>query len=253
MAMDYVVQSYISCPVKSYAMCFVEDAPAETSIFAGFTACSSRLLYPEEVIDPAPEVTRTLVHAIVSQWIGVNIIATNPQDNWVIIGGAHFITNLFMRELSGNNEYRAYVKQQADTVVELDYIRPSIYDLGALLHVDPSAYDFLAIKAPVVLFILDRRIAKKEGTSKMPGILGKILTRARTGDLENNALSTELFQKITERMGHEKIDDFLGQWVKGAGCPRFFARQRFNKKKLVVEMTIQQEQTDRQTSRDLDP
>ncbi|KAJ9609462.1 Transcription initiation factor TFIID subunit 2 [Cladophialophora chaetospira] len=253
MAMDYVVQSYISSPVRSYAVCFVEDAPPDTSIFAGLTVCSSRLLYPEAVIDSAQEVTRTLVHAIVSQWIGVNVIATVPQDNWIIIGGAHFITNLFMRELSGNNEYRAYVKQQADRVVELDYGRPSIYDLGALLHVDPSAYEFLAIKAPVVLFILDRRIAKREGTSKMPGIFGKILLKARTGDLDNNTLSTETFQRFTERIGHEKIEDFLGQWVKGAGCPRFFARQRFNKKKLVVEMTIQQEQNDRHATRDLDP
>ena len=253
MAMDYVVQKYISCPVKSYTMCFVEDAPTQTSIFAGITVCSTRLLYPEDVIDPAQEATRALVHGIVSQWLGVNIIAQNPRDNWVIVGGAYFITNLFMRELSGNNEYRAYVKQQADRVVELDYMRPSIYDMGALFHVDSSSYEFLILKAPVVLFILDRRIAKTHGTSKMPGIFGKILTRARTGDLENNALSTELFQKTTERMAHEKIDDFLEQWVKGAGCPRFFARQRFNKKKLVVEMTIQQEQSDRQIKRDLDP
>ena len=253
MAMDFVVQKYISCPVRSYAMCFVEDAPAETSIFAGVTICSTRLLYPEDVIDPAQEVTRKLVHAIVSQWIGVNIVAQNPRDNWVIIGGAYFIANLFMRELSGNNEYRAHIKQQADRAVELDHERPSIYELGATIHVDPSECDFLAIKAPVVLFILDRRIAKREGTSKMPGILGKILTRARTGDLENNALSTEMFQRTTERMGHEKIDDFLAQWVKGAGCPRFFARQRFNKKKLVVEMNIQQEQSDRQIARDIDP
>ncbi len=253
MAMDYVVQKYISCPVKSYAMCFVEDAPADTSIFAGLAICSTRLLYPEEVIDPAQDVTRTLVHAIVSQWLGVNIIAATPEDNWVIIGSAYFITNLFMRELSGNNEYRAYIKQQADRVVDLDYSKPAIYDLGGLFHVDPSAYEFVAIKAPVVLFILDRRIAKSHGTSKMPGILGKILTRARTGDLVNNSLSTDFFQRTTERISHEKIDDFLAQWVKRAGCPRFSARQRFNKKKLVVEMTITQEQSDRQTIRDLDP
>jgi transcription initiation factor TFIID subunit 2 len=253
MAMDYIVQKYISCPVRSYAMCFVEDAPTETSVFAALAVCSNHMLYPENVIDPAQEVTRMLVYAIASQWVGVNIVAQSPQDNWIIIGAACFITNLFMRELCGNNEYRAYIKQQADRVVDLDYNRPSIYDMGALFHVDPSAYEFLTIKAPVVLFILDRRIAKREGTSKMPGILGKILTRARTGDLENNTLSTELFQKTTERMGHEKIDDFLAQWVKGAGCPRFFARQRFNKKKLVVEMTIHQDQADRQTLRELNP
>ncbi|EXJ90329.1 hypothetical protein A1O1_03428 [Capronia coronata CBS 617.96] len=251
-AMDFVVHKYISCPFKSYSMVFVEDMPSDVSIFAGLTMCSTRLLYPEEVIDPAQEVTRQLVHAIVSQWIGINIVAEEPRDNWVIIGGSYFITNLFMKDLCGNNEYRYHMKQQADRVYELDHDRPSIYDMGALLHVDPAEYEFLTIKAPVVLFILDRRIAKTQGASKMPGILAKILTRARTGDLVNNALSTDLFQKTAERMGHIKIDDFLAQWVKGAGCPRFQAFQRFNKKKLVVEMLIKQLQGTVTTERELE-
>ncbi|KAJ9500676.1 Transcription initiation factor TFIID subunit 2 [Exophiala xenobiotica] len=251
-AMDFVVHKYISCPFRSYSMCFVEDIPSDISVFAGVSMCSTRLLYPEDVIDPAQEVTRQLVHAIVSQWIGINIIAEEPRDNWVIIGGAYFITNLFMRDLCGNNEYRYHMKQQADRVYELDHERPSIYEMGALMHVDPAEYEFIAIKAPVVLFILDRRIAKNQGTSKMPAILAKILTRARTGDLLNNALSTDLFQKTVERFGHAKFDDFLSQWVKGAGCPRFSAFQRFNKKKLVVEMLIKQTQGTTTTDRELD-
>ncbi|EHY58983.1 Transcription initiation factor TFIID subunit 2 [Exophiala dermatitidis] len=251
-AMDFVVHKYISCPFKTYSMVFVEDATPDISIFAGLSMCSTKLLYPEEVIDPAQEVTRKLVHAIVAQWIGINIVAERPRDTWVIIGGSYFIANLFMRELCGNNEYRYHMKQQADRVFELDHDRPSIYDMGALLHVDPAEYEFMAIKAPVVLFILDRRIAKTQGASKMPGILAKILTRARTGDLVNNALSTELFQKLAERMGHMKIDDFLNQWVKGAGCPRFQAFQRFNKKKLVVEMLIKQVQGTTTTERELE-
>ncbi|KIX02248.1 uncharacterized protein Z518_08187 [Rhinocladiella mackenziei CBS 650.93] len=251
-AMDFVVHKYISCPFRSYSIVFVEDIPSDTSIFAGVTMCSTRILYPEDVIDPAQEVTRQLVHAIVSQWVGINVIAEEPRDNWVVIGAAYFITNLFMRELCGNNEYRFHIKQQADRVCELDHDRPSIYEMGALLHVDPAEYEFLTIKAPVVLFILDRRIAKESGASKMPGILAKILTRARTGDLANNALSTDLFQKTTERMGHIKIDEFLAQWVKGAGCPRFQAAQRFNKKKLVVEMHIRQIQGNITTDRELD-
>ncbi|KAJ9637088.1 Transcription initiation factor TFIID subunit 2 [Knufia peltigerae] len=251
-AIDFVVHKYISCPFRSYSMCFIEDIPTDVSIFAGISMCSTRLLYPEDVIDPAQEVTRQLAHAIVAQWIGINVIAEEPRDNWVIIGGAYFITNLFMRELCGNNEYRYHMKQLADRVYELDHERPSIYEMGALLHVDPAEYEFIAIKAPVVLFILDRRIAKTQGTSKMPAILAKILTRARTGDLVNNALSTDLFQKTAERFGHTKYDDFLAQWVKGAGCPRFSAFQRFNKKKLVVEMLIKQTQGTTTTDRELD-
>lgn len=251
-AMDFVVHKYISCPFKSYAMCFVEDMPKDVSIFAGVSMCSTRLLYPEEVIDSAQQVTWQLVHAIVAQWIGINIIAEEPRDNWVIIGGAYFITGLFMRDLCGNNEYRFHMKQQADRVYDLDHERPSIYEMGALMHVDPAEYEFLTIKAPVVLFILDRRIAKIQGTSKMPAILAKILTRARTGDLVNNALSTDLFQKTAERFAHMKVEDFFNQWVKGAGCPKFSAFQRFNKKKLVVEMLIKQDQGATVTDRELD-
>lgn len=251
-AMDFVVHKYISCPFKSYSMCFVEDAPSDISVFASVSVCSNRILYLEPVLDPAQDVTRKLVHAIVSQWLGINIVAEQPRDNWVIVGGAYFITNLFMRELCGNNEYRYHMKQQAQLVYELDHDRPSIYEMGALFHIDLAEYEFLAIKAPVVLFILDRRIAKTQGTSKIPAILAKLLTRARTGDLENNALSTELFQKTTERMGHEKIEGFMAQWVKGAGCPTFRATQRFNKKKLVVEMSITQLQGTTAINRDLD-
>lgn len=241
-AMDFVVNKYISCPVRSYAMIFVEDLHTDTSIFAGVTMCSTRILYPEEAVDPAQQVTRQLAFAIVSQWIGINIVAETPTDTWVILGAAYYIANLFMRDLCGNNEYRYYMKQQADRVYELDIERPSIYDMGALLHVDPSEYEFLILKSPVVLFILDRRIAKTHGASKMPGILAKIMTRARTGDLSHNALSTELFQKTCERFHHSPIEDFITQWVRGAGCPRFGAFQRFNKKKLVVEMLIKQTQ-----------
>lgn len=241
-AVDFVVQKYISCPERSYSMCFVEDLHADTSIHAGVTMCSTRLLYPDGVIDPAQEITRQLAHAVVSQWIGINIVAEEPRDNWVIIGAAYYITDLIMKDLCGNNEYRYHIKQQADLVYEMDHDRPSIYDMGALLHVDPSEYKFLTIKAPVVFFILDRRFAKVHGASKMPNILAKILTRSRTGDLADNALSTDMFQKMCERFHHGPIDDFMAQWVKGAGCPRFAAFQRFNKKKLVVEMLIKQTQ-----------
>lgn len=239
---DYVVRKYVSCPERSYSMCFVEDLHTDTSIHAGVTMCSTRMLYPENVIDSAKEVTRQLAHAIVSQWFGINIIAEEPRDNWVIIGAAYYITDLIMKDLCGNNEYRYHIRQQADLVYDLDHDRPSIYEMGALLHVDPSEYAFLTIKAPVVFFILDRRFAKVHGASKMPAILAKILTKSRMGDLADNALSTESFQKACERSHHMPIEDFMTQWVKGAGCPRFAAFQRFNKKKLVVEMLIKQTQ-----------
>lgn len=239
-AVDAFVQKYIACPTHSFSMCFVEDMSQDVSIYAGAAMCSTRMLHPEEVIDPAQEVTRKLVHAIASQWSGINIIPEAMVDTWVTVGMAHYMTDLFMRDLCGNNEHRYRIRKQADKIFEMDQERPSLHKMGDHLHIDPSIHDFMSLKAPVVLFILDRRIHKSAGASKMPGIIGRILTRARTGELENNAVSTDLFQKTVERFYHASIKDFMEQWIFGAGCPRFQAYQRFNKKKLVVEMTINQ-------------
>ena len=251
-AMDYFSKNYIACPFRTYTMCFVEDLAQHTAIFAGLTLCSTKLLYPEEVIDPAQDVTRVLVHAIASQWVGISVVPADPEDTWAIVGIAHFMTDMFMKELCGNNEYRYRMKTQSDLICDLDRERPSMYELGTLLHVHPSEYDFMATKAPVVLFVLDRRIARKAGRSKMPSIIAKILTRARIGELQNNFLSTDIFQKTIENFFHEKIDDFVSQWIKGAGCPRFQVFQHFNKKKLVVEMRIVQVQNTQVAEKELD-
>lgn len=241
-AMDTFVQRYSASPFQPYSMVFVEDMPHDVSVFAGLSVCSTRLLYPDSVIDTAQEVTRKLVHAIAAQWLGINIIPEAPVDTWVVVGMAHFLTDLFMRELTGMNEYRARMYEQANKIFEQDKERPSIYDMGEVLYVDPSAYEFMAMKSPVVLFILDRRMAKTAGAPKMAGIISKILTRARTGDLDNNTLSTDFFQKTAERVNHAPINDFMQQWVKGAGCPHFRITQRFNKKKLMIEMFFEQVQ-----------
>ena len=248
-AMDSVVNKYLSYPFGSYSVIFVEDAPTETAIFAGLTLCSTRMLYPNDVIDPAQDVTRKLVHSITSQWFGMSIIAQDPGDTWVILAISYYMADAFMKDLCGNNEFRFRMRQMSDRVAELDHDRPSIYDIGTILHVDSSEYEFLSLKAPVVLFILDRRIAKVAGTSKMTGIISKILTKARIGDLSGNLLSTEIFQRTCERFYHAKIDDFVNQWVKGAGCPAFQMVAAFNKKKLVIEMNIKQVQVTKSAER----
>lgn len=252
-ALDHITKKYESYPFRSYNVCFVEDLAEDVEAFASLSICSSRMLFPEEIIDPVDNVTRKLVHALVSQWIGINIVPKEPADTWVIVGIAHFITDAFMKELGGMNEYRFRLKRNADRVCELDHARPSLSQLGALLHMDRSELEFMELKAPLVLFILERRITKTTGMPRMPSIIGRIFLRATTGDIVNGELSTEYFQRMVERFYHSKIDDFLNQWVRGAGCPSFRATQRFNKKKLVVEMLIQQMQGDQHVDHDLDP
>ena len=183
--------------------------------------------------------------------MGINIVPKNPSDLWVVVGISYFITDIFMKKLSGNNEYRYNQKRAADRVVELDVDRPSLYDTGALVTLDPSDLEFLELKAPLVLFILDRRLTKAGTSGGLSRIISRILLNAKV-DLANGSIDSQNFIRTCEKLGHMKFDIFFAQWVEGAGCPKFRVTQRFNKKKLVVEMLIQQTQAENIRDRDMD-
>lgn len=241
-----------SYPFSDYSLCFVDDLHPDILDTASLSLCSTRLLFPEDVIEPLDRVSRQLVHALAVQWVGINIVPKDPPDWWVVVGIAYFITDMFMRKLSGNNEYRYNQKRAADRVVELDVDRPSLYDTGPLIAPDPSELEFLELKAPLVLFILDRRLAKAGTSGGLSRILSRILLNAKVGDLVNGSIDSPYFIKTCEKLGHMKFDVFFAQWVEGAGCPKFRVTQRFNKKKLVVEMMIQQSQAENIKDRDMD-
>ncbi|KAJ5899892.1 hypothetical protein N7495_004636 [Penicillium taxi] len=251
-AIDFFSLSFGSYPFTSYKLCFVDDIPTDTLPMACMAICSSHLLFPPDVIDPIYDSTRALAHALACQWSGINIIPNEPADTWATVGIAWYVTDTFMKKLCGNNEYRYRLKQMSDKVCELDYERPSIHDMGNYLSIDPSEYRFIALKAPLVLFTLDRRLTKASGKATMSRIISRLFLNSRMGDMPNGAVNSVMFQKLCERFGHAKLDVFFQQWVYGAGCPRFQATQRFNKKKLVVEMMIRQVQADQTAARDLE-
>lgn len=198
--------------------------------------------------------TRKLIRALAEQYAGISLVPREPSDAWIVSGMASFMTDVFMKKLSGNNEYRFQQKLAADKVHDLDVERPSLYNLGSILHLDRSEAEFLALKAGVVLFILDRRLTKSSGSSGVGRIIGRILTNSKGADSDSTMISTSQFQRQCEKMGHIKLDSFFNQWIYGAGCPTFSVTQRMNKKKLVVEMLIKQTQGEREiVAHDLDP
>lgn len=251
-AIDFFSLSCGSYPFSTFKICFVDDVPLDTLPTASLAICSSHLLFPAEIIDPMYDSTRALVHSLACQWSGITLIPLEPADTWVTVGMAWFMANSFMRKLCGNNEHRFRMKQRSDRVCELDYERPSIHDMGNFLKIDPSEYQFIALKAPLVLFILENRLSKATSADFIVRVISKLILNYRMGSIPNGAIASNYFQKTCERVGHGKLDVFFQQWVYGAGCPRLQATQRFNKKKLVVEMMIRQVQGDPQPPRDLD-
>ena len=246
-AIDELGVKYGSFPFSNFQLLFVDDFAHDTVATAGLSFCTSHLLFPKTIIEPMVRNTRTLVRTLADQWAGVHVIANEPQDAWVVAGIAGFMTDLYMKKLAGNNEFRWKQKLAAEKVYELDVDRPSIRQLGELLHLDRSIREFVDVKAALVLFILDRRLMKSSGSTGVTRIINKIFLNAKTGALVNGELSTADFQRTCERLGHNKLESFFRQWVFHSGCPIFYVTQRFNKKKLCVEMTIVQKQLDRVT------
>ncbi|KAK3116918.1 Transcription initiation factor TFIID subunit 2 [Teratosphaeriaceae sp. CCFEE 6253] len=244
---DNFAVNYGSFPFSAYQILFVDDLIYDTVAIAGLSICNSHLLFPEDIIEPLEPNTRTIIRTVAEQWMGVSVVAKEATDAWAVAGIAGYMSDLYGKTLFGNNAYRWQQKLAAERVYDLDADRPSIHQHGPLLHLDPSLRDFLDLKSALVLFILDRRLVKASGSTGVQRIINRIFLNAKTGTLENGELSTAEFQRQCERLSHAKLEPFFRQWIFGAGCPIFEVSQRFNKKKLVVEMTIHQRQVDRKT------
>ncbi|OTA92393.1 hypothetical protein M434DRAFT_396482 [Hypoxylon sp. CO27-5] len=242
-AVDYFVLTFGRYPFESYKVCFVNDMVDDTVSLCAFSLCSTRLLYPSDIIDTEVETTRTLVYSLASQWFGVNIVPDTKADIWLVVGIAWFLTDHFMKMLCGNNEFRFRMKTMADKLVEIDIKRPNLQELGEHLYLGSFEVDFMNLKAPLVLFILDRRLSKSSSSTGISKIISRMVSKANTsGQASDEVLGSDPFRRACEKAGNTRLDHFWNQWILSSGCPRFDVFQRFNKKRLCVEMTIRQTQ-----------
>lgn len=252
-AIDRFTLDYGFYPFSNYKVCFVDDLVPDVASTASLSICSSRLLFPFEILEPLESVTRTLIHALACQWSGVYITAQDPGDAWIHVGGAYFMTDMFLgSSLLGKNEFRFRQKLAADSLSDLDVSRPSLYQLGTILTIHPGEMKFMALKAPLVLFILHQRLIKASGRNGINRVFWRLFLNAKVDETQRS-ISTQGFLRSCEKIGHQKLDAFFNQWVYGAGCPHFLVTQRFNKKKLVIEMSIRQAQAEKGPEHKLEP
>lgn len=241
MAADFFTYTFAKYPFKSFKICFLDDLVQDCVALYSIAFVSNRLLFPEDVIDTEIEVTRKIVYTLASQWIGINMIPNTRNDLWLVIGIAHYMTDLFMKKLCGNNEYRFRMKMLSDKLVEVDIERPSLFNLGPCLHMGEFESEFMTLKAPIVCFILDKRLVKASGGHGLTRTLQKLLTKVQIESSERSLiLETEKFRALCEKGARYRLESFWNQWIYGSGCPRFDVKAKFNKKRLCVELTLNQ-------------
>jgi transcription initiation factor TFIID subunit 2 len=245
-AADYFALEFGKYPFDAYKLCFIDDMIQDTTEVISLSLCSNRLLYPDRIIDREITVTRQLVHSLATQYFGIHIVPNKRTDVWLVVAIQWYMTDLFMKSLCGNNWYRFHLKTLSDKLVKMDVNRPAIHDLGDYLHVGDFEMDFLALKAPLVLFILDQRMSKYPGSTGVGRVISHLVSTANISNQEAKATSlcADEFRKSCAKKTQYKLDTFWQQWVKGAGCPRFLVKAKFNKKNLNVDITVVQTQGD---------
>ncbi len=230
-----------SYPFSTFKMVFVDEPSPQCALAAGMTVCSSDLLYPREVIDQAFITRPILSYALASQWMGINIIPRTYGDLWLVNGLASYINSLFLRTLMGNSEYRYKLRVDIEKCVALDQGEQYPMSIpGARDPPDPATLEFINLKAPLVLQMLDRRMTKLGTSLGLSRVLPKLFLESLSGQLKDNQLSSVHFLKTCRKLSGVDWTSFHEQWVLGSGCPRISVSARYDRPRKVVDFIIKQ-------------
>lgn len=133
--------------------------------------------------------------------------------------------------------------QDMEMCCSLDVNRPPLYNPALLSPIEPEDLEFIELKAPLVLYMLDKRMCKVGATLGLSRVIPKILVSAMSGELAQNALSTHYFLRLCRKVSGFDTKTFADQWIYRSGCPKFTFSFHFNRKKMVVEFYMRQENT----------
>jgi transcription initiation factor TFIID subunit 2 len=233
-AMLFYTTEFGTYPYQDFKIAFVHDLPAiavyACVVFLPFDCDTS-------VIEASIELRETLALALARQWIGINIIPRDLSDTWIVNGIALHIRALCLRHIFGNNDYRYRLKKDIDRCVRLDQGAKAPICVPGSANLD---LDFINLKAPLVLHILDRHLAKTNSALGLPRIIPRIFLSALSDELGiGNSLSTSQFFRICRRVTSLDLTHFADTWVFGSECPHFKINANFVRKKFQVELTVQ--------------
>ncbi|KAL6947351.1 hypothetical protein ACO0QE_002234 [Hanseniaspora vineae] len=246
--LDFYIKNFGSYPFNSYTICFLPHLIVPTLNFQGLSLLQSNMVYSSSELDPLIPTTIELSKIFATQWAGINLSPETFDDVWCCFGIAGFMSLRFIRDLMGNNELKYKLKMWNEQIVEEDYNKPPLGLVSPFLSYPLSLDEthsndiiqFLKLKAPMVLYILDRRMTKMERSFGVIRVVQKLLVQALSGELVNGTLSTATFQHMCERVYKDKLENFFQQWVFGSGVPILRITQKFNKKRMMIEMGIKQ-------------
>lgn len=240
-AMNFYTSEFGSYPYASHKLVFVSELPKQRFDGAALSLVSADVLHGEDAIEAVFEARQLLSHALACQWMGINVRQKTWADTWLINGLGLYMAGFFIKRHLGINEYRFRLRRDMDRVIELDAgDMPPICQPSVLHPPDAAVLPFVNMKSALVLHILDRRLGKSGTSLGLSRVMPKLFLQAISGEMANNALSTNNFFKLCRKVCGYDSRVFAEQWIYGSGCPRLRFSANFNRKRMAVEITMQQ-------------
>lgn len=237
--MLYYTTEFGTYPYQDFKIAFVQDLPA-VAVYACLVLLPSEMACDSSIIEASIELREVIITALAQQWIGINVIPRETSDTWIVNGLALYIRSLCLRHLFGNNEYRYRLKKDIDRCVRIDQGNKAPICVPGSASLDIA---FINLKAPLVLHILDRHLAKTGTALGLSRVIPRIFLSALSDELgHGNSLSTPQFFRICRKITGIDLGGFADQWVFGSRCPHFKIQTNFIRKKFLVELTVIQAQ-----------
>ncbi|XP_042243204.1 transcription initiation factor TFIID subunit 2-like isoform X2 [Homarus americanus] len=262
-------------PYSCYKQVYVDEAYSSLHSYATMSILDVNLLCSNRIIDQVYETRKTMALCVAQQFFGCFLSRHAWADAWLTTGIANYLMSLYVKKHFGFNDYKDWIHSELQEIIDYEEkfggivldpsSSPNEPQNGPNMPVTSnnssnkdtfyfsvknphaSSPHYIGVyykKAHLVIRMLEYRI----GQELMMQVFNKHLSLAliAVGNKGHPAgwshmlMSTATFTKAIFTVTGKDITVFCDQWVRQGGHAKFNMKFLFNRKRNIVEMTIEQ-------------
>ncbi|MBL7742230.1 MAG: M1 family metallopeptidase [Chitinophagaceae bacterium] len=226
------ILSYFNNYIGLYPYKKLANVQSKT-IFGGMENAGA-IFYHENSVTGKRSEERLLAHEIVHQWFGDMATERNFSHLWLSEGFATYLSNIYLESEYGRERMEKEMKEDREQVIDfarsseqavVDTISPYMKLLNA------NSYQ----KGGWVLHMLRRQLGDS--------VFRSLIKNYYASYAGKNA-DTKDFQKICEHTSGKSLETFFRQWLYTPGLPKLEIKWKYDAKKKIVVLSIDQLQKD---------
>ena len=220
-------------PWDQYAQTAVDDFVASGMENVSATTLAARDMVHAELAAERPEAADSLIsHEMTHQWFGDLVTCKDWTNTWLNEGFATFGANLWEEHHYGvdASSYRHWRDQNNWMQSRELYSIPIVTrDINDSVEYVGNVYD----KAGWVIQMLREQMGDEP--------FFRAIKHYLEANRLQNVVSADLAKAIEESSG-TNVDQFIDQWIYGAGAPRFTVRSTYDDAGMKVSLNVKQTQ-----------